>query len=65
MSRNLVEETPYNEEWWQPELNCLKCGCTFMYSSYPNFPKYPTYCPNCGTKFSGLKSNQYEIYPFE
>ena len=46
---NILIEDDYNEEWWQPELHCKQCGCTFMWSHY-GFSEYPNFCPNCGTK---------------
>ena len=59
-----VEESMCNEEWYQPELECRECGCTFMYSSYPDLPKYPHYCPNCGIKFESIKRGDTRLYNF-
>lgn len=65
MEENVIlREDDYNEEWWQPELHCTKCYCTFMWSSYPDFSEYPSFCPNCGKKFTMLaKDNKLSILP--
>lgn len=61
LSITLIEDT-YKEEWWQPELHCGFCSCTFMYTSYPKFPQYPRFCPNCGGKFTRVKRGDCTIY---
>lgn len=52
---SILIEDDHREEWWQPELHCDECNCTFMYSNYPNFPPYPRFCPLCGVAFTKLK----------
>lgn len=64
MSTILYEDT-CNEEWWQPEMHCEECKCTFMWSSYPDFKEYPTFCPNCGKRFTGIKTGKKLIFIFE
>lgn len=58
----ILREDESNEEWWQPELHCEECNCTFMWSSYPDFPEYPSFCPNCGKKFTGLRKGKMLIF---
>lgn len=65
MNNATLFEDEFNEEWWQPELHCAKCNCTFMYSYYPNFPKYPNYCPNCGSKFDKLRKGELTISRYD
>lgn len=58
----ILREDTCNEEWWQPELHCEECKCTFMWSSYPDFPEYPRFCPNCGEKFTAIRRGDCLIY---
>lgn len=58
----ILREDESNEEWWQPELHCEECGCTFMWSSWPTFSEYPNFCPNCGKKFTQLRKGRKPIY---
>lgn len=58
----ILHEDEFNEEWWQPELHCEDCGCTFMWSYYPNFPKYPKFCPNCGKRFTAVRCGKELLY---
>lgn len=60
---NILIEDDYNEEWWQPELHCKQCKCTFMWDRY-GFSDYPNYCPNCGCRFAGLEKGDTIIYNF-
>lgn len=61
---NIVTESTYDEEWYQPELTCSECGCVFMYS-HSGRPKHPAYCPACGIKFKYLKRDDHQIYPIQ
>lgn len=63
MNTILIEDDQ-NEEWWQPELHCKECGCTFMWTSYKGFSEYPSFCPNCGNKFAALEKGNTIIYNF-
>lgn len=65
MNNTTLFEDECNEEWWQPELHCAKCNCTFMWTSYPDFPKYPNFCPNCGSKFDKLRIGEMIIFNYE
>lgn len=58
----ILREDTHNEEWWQPELHCEKCGCTFMWTYWPDFSDYPKFCPNCGRKFTGLRKGNVLSY---
>lgn len=60
--KTILREDECNEEWWQPELHCGTCGCTFMWTSYPNFSEYPNFCPNCGKKFTRLVKGNKTIF---
>ena len=65
MSENVIlREDDYNE-WWQPELHCEKCDCTFMWQSYPDFSDYPNFCPNCGKKFTALRKDKALIFTLD
>lgn len=63
MSKSIIlREDEHREEWWQPELHCEECGCTFMWSAYPDFSEYPKFCPNCGKEFTTLRKGKELIW---
>lgn len=46
-----VEDSNYDEEWYQHYYTCRHCGESFMIASLS-----PSYCPNCGHEIYAIKS---------
>ena len=45
-----VEDSDYDEEWYQHYYECRHCNEQFMTASDP-----PLYCPACGHKIQSIK----------
>ena len=43
----LIKELSYDDEWYQPPLECVSCGCSFMMED-----GNPSFCPGCGKQVS-------------
>ena len=43
----LIRPYGYDDEWYQPPLECVSCGCTFMMEDGD-----PSFCPGCGKRVS-------------
>ena len=55
-----VEDSNYNEEWYQHYYTCRHCNAYFMLD-YGN----PHFCPNCGHKIETIKCGEAYISDFK
>ena len=54
-----VEDSNYDEEWYQHYYTCRYCGESFMTES-----QFPAYCPECGHKIQSIKIGKTIIHDF-
>lgn len=52
-----VEDSNYNEEWYQHYYTCKHCGESFMVDC-----EKPNFCPNCGHEIDCIKCGM--VYEF-
>lgn len=55
-----VEDSNYNEEWYQHYYTCRHCGVSFMVDN-----EKPYFCPNCGHKIETIKCGSVYISNFK
>lgn len=53
----MVEQTTFDEEWYQPYFECDSCGQLFMCDALE-----PNFCPGCGKKIKGIKCGLITTY---